>query len=319
MKRMSTLKKVQIYLLTILDGSSLIYTSVSVPNTLPTLIHSSLGIYSLLKKSTLKHNIIDRDKILVPPNWDSWGKIRVLREGFDVEGISNGWNVDIRLPLTLPEAAQNSDDAEGATNGESDNQVSEHESSVAEGSILPIYEATITDPQKDRMPQSSRSATKELETECESMQTFLESQLKIIEDLKKDEEKAAAKDKDKSSWRPATTGDVYNSSSDSTLSSRQISSDDSRVHEHIGPVQFNVGGIQVDPEDMVQRIKSREWSAARTSGEKSTPKESHTPTPSTPQKQDPKAQNEALANFFAGLMKKERTTSPRGERTNQTG
>ncbi|KAL8938635.1 MAG: hypothetical protein Q9216_003782 [Gyalolechia sp. 2 TL-2023] len=88
------------YLRTVMlkHGSSLIYTSLSVPNSLPTLIHSSLGIHSLLKRQTLKHNVIDRDKVLVPPNWDSWGKIRVLREGFDVEGISSGWSIDTQLP-----------------------------------------------------------------------------------------------------------------------------------------------------------------------------------------------------------------------------
>lgn len=52
-------------------GASLIYTSTTVSNFLPTLVYSSLGIHSQLKKQTLKHNVVDRDKILVPPNWDS--------------------------------------------------------------------------------------------------------------------------------------------------------------------------------------------------------------------------------------------------------
>src|SRR5258706_15763957 len=77
------------------DGASLIYTIPSVPSPLQTLIHSSLGIQSLLKKQPLRHNVIDREKVLVPANWDSWGKIRVLREGFDVEGVNRGWSVDI--------------------------------------------------------------------------------------------------------------------------------------------------------------------------------------------------------------------------------
>ena len=38
--------------------------------------------------------------MLVPPGWDSWGKIRVLSEKFDVEGISNGWSVDISPGFT---------------------------------------------------------------------------------------------------------------------------------------------------------------------------------------------------------------------------
>ncbi|KAJ2973662.1 hypothetical protein NQ176_g6476 [Zarea fungicola] len=68
------------YLRTVLlrHGASLIYTSQNTPSQLPSLIHSTLGITSLLKRQPLKHNVIDRDKIVVPPNWDSWGKIRVL-------------------------------------------------------------------------------------------------------------------------------------------------------------------------------------------------------------------------------------------------
>jgi dynein light intermediate chain 1 len=30
---------------------------------------------------------------------------------------------------------------------------------------------------------------------------------------------------------------------------------EAKVLEHIGPVQFNMGGIQVDADDMVQRLK----------------------------------------------------------------
>ena len=33
--------------------------------------------------------------------------------------------------------------------------------------------------------------------------------------------------------------------------------DEARVNEHIGPVQFNMGGIQVDADDMLQRLKVR--------------------------------------------------------------
>jgi hypothetical protein len=30
--------------------------------------------------------------VFVPYGWDSWGKIRVLREDFDVEGVCAGWS-----------------------------------------------------------------------------------------------------------------------------------------------------------------------------------------------------------------------------------
>lgn len=40
--------------------------------------------------------MVDRDQIVVPSGWDSWGKIRVLREGFNCDEVSNGWELDVR-------------------------------------------------------------------------------------------------------------------------------------------------------------------------------------------------------------------------------
>ncbi|KAI4136584.1 MAG: hypothetical protein L6R39_007718 [Caloplaca ligustica] len=142
------------YLRTVLlkHGSSLVFTSLSVPNSLPTLIHSSLGIHSLLKRQTLKHNVIDRDKVLVPPNWDSWGKIRVLREGFDVEGISSGWNVDIQLPPKPHPPQHSAEDANAASPSPSPpiRPFQRPPSPPLEGSVLSTYEANIPNPYKDR-------------------------------------------------------------------------------------------------------------------------------------------------------------------------
>lgn len=39
---------------------------------------------------------MDRDEILVPSGWDSWGKIKILRERFNPEVISAGWDHDMR-------------------------------------------------------------------------------------------------------------------------------------------------------------------------------------------------------------------------------
>ncbi|KAI4167123.1 MAG: hypothetical protein LQ348_007722, partial [Seirophora lacunosa] len=131
-------------------GSSLIYTSLSVPNSLPTLIHSSLGIHSLLKRQTLKHNVIDRDKVLVPPNWDSWGKIRVLREGFDVEGISSGWSIDIQAPATPPPSEPSKDDDPYSLSPQpTQHPLHRIPSPEIPGSVLFIYEDNIPNPYKD--------------------------------------------------------------------------------------------------------------------------------------------------------------------------
>ena len=107
-----------------------------------------------------------------------------------------------------------------------------------------------------------------------------------------------------------------------------------RVNEHIGPVQVNVGGIQVDSEDMLRsRTRSPERpvpsttpaapGAASAVARPSTPGlmgegagASGTSTPSAVASPDGKAQNEALDSFFAGLMKRgtgnSAANSPRG-------
>ena len=42
-----------------------------------------------------KPNALDRDKIVVPAGWDSWGKIGVLRDGFDPKLWGEGWENDL--------------------------------------------------------------------------------------------------------------------------------------------------------------------------------------------------------------------------------
>lgn len=43
----------------------------------------------------LKAQVVERDSVLVPAGWDSWGKLRVLREGFDCEAVHQGWDSDM--------------------------------------------------------------------------------------------------------------------------------------------------------------------------------------------------------------------------------
>lgn len=257
-----------------LDGASLVYTSVSVPNSLPTLIHSMLGIYSQLKKQTLKHNVVDRDKVLIPPNWDSWGKIRVLREGFDVEGISSGWSIDIQQP---PRSLTGAD---GSVTG---NEVTPTTSirSSKQAYVLPIYEAFVKDPSRngDTDPAAPNLG---VEIETVNTQEFLARQLEIMERLKVEEEKS---EEGKESRAP---------SDHVLLGKGSIHRVDhpSLVGEHIGPVQFNFGGIQVDSDGIATKSKDQlEPISGETDGQ---PQSTSTPSGKT--------QNEALANFFTSLI-----------------
>lgn len=169
--------------------------------------------------------MIDRDKILVPANWDSWGKIRIIREGFDMEGVSTAWSIEIQEP---PEPL----------NGASDSNKADDPASKADDgtSAVAIYEQTIRDPKRDTsIGHGSRANANKIEIETEDMQTFLAKQLEVLEKLKLEDEKDRAARK---------------------VPKPELATDESgRVNEHIGPVQFNMGGIQVDADDMLRKLK----------------------------------------------------------------
>lgn len=208
------------------DGASLIYTTPFLANSLQSLIHSSLGIHSLLKRQSLKHNVIDRDKILVPSNWDSWGKIRIIREGFDMEGVSTAWSIEIQ---DLPESY----------NPESTGDIPQSEIEAEEGaSAVTIFEQTIKDPKRDystALPGRQQSDSK-IEVETSDMQNFFSKQLEVLEKLKED---------DKNERDANQVPQVEMSPLDNN----------GRVNDIIGPVQFNKDGIQVDVGHSLQSIK----------------------------------------------------------------
>ncbi|KAF2279599.1 dynein [Westerdykella ornata] len=277
------------YIRTILlkHGASLVYTMPSAPGSLQTLIHSHLGIKSLVKQKQLKANVIDRDRVLVPPNWDSWGKIRILREGFDVEGVSEKWSVDIDIPSQLRAVHNGDAPAEGETTANEEKPELESEGPSATS----IYEETIRNPEQD-FPLSALHTKQAngIEVTTKDAQAFLTEQLQTLEVLRREDEneqriKAARKKEDPTyrTWADDVSG---------------------VVEEHIGPVQFNMGGIHVNADEMVKRLQDREANRAASPEEPTTP----------PSGQDTKMENDKLASFFAGLINKSSTltSSPRG-------
>lgn len=40
--------------------------------------------------------MLDRDSVVVPTGWDSWGKINVLRDGFDPGRVGKAWEASLR-------------------------------------------------------------------------------------------------------------------------------------------------------------------------------------------------------------------------------
>lgn len=211
------------------------------PSPIQSLIHSSLGIHSLIKRQPLKHNLIDRDKVVVPPNWDSWGKIRVLREGFDVEAVNKGWSLDIE---ETPEPISN-----GHTDSIGDSSPLEVPgASYVPGSAVAVYEETIRDPSLDALQAATTESNGyKLEVSSLDAQSFLAKELEVLEKIKQSAD---------TSGMDSSRVIRGRQTSESGIDTREeIHTDQGRVNEHIGPVQFNMGGIQVDADDMLQRLK----------------------------------------------------------------
>lgn len=273
------------YLRTVLlrHGASLIYTSQNSVSQLPTLVHSTLGITSLLKRQPLKHNVIDRDKIVVPPNWDSWGKIRVLVAAFDVEAVSQAWFEDIEgrfgeKPLTLKILEENRKAQEGTAEPlQTDSAIARYEDWCQEfdsGGLSVVEHAM--------------NGGNNVNIHSDEPQVYLESQLKILEAFK------------------AKTQPEKMSNFDILLATGRVPEREA-VSDHIGPVQFNVGGIQVDADDMLRRLKDRIDTDAPEADQDEESVESEPAQPNVTEKYD----NEQLQSFFNGLINREKTASTR--------
>jgi dynein light intermediate chain 1 len=232
---------------------------------------------------------------VVPPNWDSWGKIRVLGGAFDAEQTSNGWSEDIKLPLdselhTLESLQQAKSEA------------AESGAYVQQESAIARYEEWCRDSNNngisvvDNAMNNGSGNGSAVGMESEDTQEFLERQLKILEAFK-------SKAPEKPSESAATPG-----------ARRSEFADENAVNEHIGPVQFNMGGIQVDADDMLQRLKvihslkrlrvslaynSLQDRNANNATPEDTPPQTESPAPGAMTKE---FDNEQLQNFFSGLM-----------------
>ncbi|KAL9112721.1 MAG: hypothetical protein Q9227_003024 [Pyrenula ochraceoflavens] len=274
-------------------GGSIIYSSSFDPGPVQLLINSSLGIHSLLQREKVKYNIVDRDKMLIPPNWDSWAKIRILNDEFDLEGLSNAWSVEIQDP---PEEIS-ATDLNNIHSKDSDQDQDQDQQKLLQApppdpstSAVAIFEATLPTPSEASSSSTTTqpnplSATPN-EVTCPDIQAFLQTQAEVLEKLKADDEKEALRFK-------------KNARPDEYEGEMTREADEAKIAEQIGPVQFNVGGIQVDADEAVRGLKERE--ADRAPQETTMAKPTGDATAVAP---GPSANNETLANFFAGLMQK---------------
>jgi len=47
-------------------------------------------------------NTLDRDRIIAPAGWDSWGKIAILRDGFDAAKWGDAWEKGLDALAEIP-------------------------------------------------------------------------------------------------------------------------------------------------------------------------------------------------------------------------
>ncbi|KIV91369.1 hypothetical protein PV10_05914 [Exophiala mesophila] len=245
-------------------GASLVYTSTFDPNNIRTLIHSSLSIHSLLKREVAKHNIVERDKILIPPNWDSWGKIRLLNETFDPESVSNAWSVEIQAPpeqtldldilSSSPTSTTRPDGASNSPDGAQQNTSTEKTESAVQ-----TFEATLINPSTHRPSFHPRTKAEEPVT-VRPLAEFLQDLSNTMDRLKAEDEKAekkARKDAPLSTGTGAMSRTGASEDGADSLSRGGMGASSSRMAEHIGPYQINVNGIDFDAEEATRRIQER--------------------------------------------------------------
>jgi dynein light intermediate chain 1 len=238
----------------------------------------------------------------VPPNWDSWGKIRVLREGFDVESVNKGWSIDIE------------ESTEPISNGHANGSLS-RETDLVPGGAVATYEETIRDPSLDALHAATAPESSGLKPEVSSKdtQSFLAEQLEELDKLRSE---ASVMDSSRQAvGRQVSANLGLEMGEDGHADERE-----GKVNEHIGPVQFNMGGIQVDADDMLQRLRvgsNRTQQHVLLLTLRQDRQTYQTPEPTTPAggvSSPPQPRDEALANFFANLMKRggeSATSSPK--------
>ncbi|KAI5287769.1 hypothetical protein KEM54_005758 [Ascosphaera aggregata] len=220
-----------------------------------------------------------------------------------MEGIGTAWSIEIQ---DKPAPFKGLEDSDPQSDEEQHNQhrsqYQQHEEDRADGtSAVYMYEQVIQNPKRSMGGTSTtqKPNSPRIEVETRNMQDFLTDQLQVLERLKAEDE---ARDRQLRKIDPVKNFTLPKPADDSAA----------RVNEHIGPVQFNMGGIQVDAEDMLRKLKERE--ASRTPIRRETlgtsPQPSSSGSPSSAGHQvvsnidDGKMQNQALASFFAGLVKK---------------
>lgn len=154
-----------------------------------------------------------------------------------MEGVGTAWSIEIQdAPAPFQGVAVSDGDEPAA---ETSNEQEEHEDGT---SAVVIYEQTIQNPKQGAaLGQGGQADTKTMEIETTDLQNFLSEQLETLDRLNTEDDQ-----RDRQLRKGGLLKETENA----------VPTDDtSRVNEQIGPVQFNMGGIQVDADDMLRKLK----------------------------------------------------------------
>ncbi|KAG1457711.1 hypothetical protein G6F56_006550 [Rhizopus delemar] len=165
-------------------GAALFYTSTRQPYTFHNLrqylLHRLLTTPTKTYPFNMKAQVIERDIVLVPSGWDSWGKLKVLREGFDCEAVNDGWDADM-------------------------DAVTDRQQPGAHGS-RGIYEEVVSDPSSKDQPLSTIPPP----VTCEEEQAFLDRHYETLKHVSDTPSRKGTG----SGARPSVVGPIISPSSD---------------------------------------------------------------------------------------------------------
>ncbi|KAH8918355.1 dynein light intermediate chain [Atractiella rhizophila] len=245
---------------------------------------------------THKADVVNRDQVVVPSGWDSWGKIKVIKEGFDADALGKGWERDLEAERRKVKGEKD-DDWDGETKASR------------------MYEEVVPDLEAEDQPRQfgSRSATS-----VKDEQDFLKD---YYETLQKDREKdpraafqqrggAAANRTPNQEQEPRMASVVGPMASTTSLNltsvERALDRDVEDVGARVARMVRKDGNSSIAPSrNLSSTLSSSSYNAPPPlSATTSRPSLSSSSllSPTTPNGQGP--QTEVIANFFQDLLKR---------------
>jgi len=220
-------------------GGSLVYTSSTEASNaiLTDVIRSSLGIQSLLQKTILKPEAIQRDSILIPPNWDTSGKIKTLDSTFDVEAVGRDWGTEVASAVQDVSSQPSKEQTDGT------------ESVATE--ILSNFSRNIQDPNHRFTSTTSIPTTDDQPTKPRpNLQAFLATQLPILRRLE-------AEDAEGPPSQPHPQPDAQTLKQLPLRPAGEPDATTTKVTEPVTPMLMNVGGVVRDVEAEIKELRER--------------------------------------------------------------